>query len=46
MSEILRQEFADRIRSEGRDWSFRWAGGRKVFTDAKVQKEWEAAHGN
>lgn len=46
MSEKERQKFADEIRRQGRDWSFRRAGGQKVFTDAKVQKEWEASHGN
>lgn len=46
MTEQARQKFADKIRRQSRDWSFRWAGDQKVFTDAKVQKEWESAHGN
>lgn len=46
MTEQARQKFADEIRRQGRDWSFRWVGNGKVFTCADVQKEWEAAHGN
>lgn len=46
MTEQARQKFADKIRRQGRDWSFRWVGNGKVFTDAKVQREWEPAHGN
>lgn len=46
MREQARQKFADQIRRQDRDWSFRWADGGKVFTDPEVQKEWEAAHGN
>lgn len=44
--EKLRQKFADKMRLQGRDWSFHWAGAKKVFTCADVQKEWEASHGN
>lgn len=46
MTEQARQKFADKIRRQGRTWSFRRTGGQKVFTDPEVQKEWEASHGN
>lgn len=46
MTEQARQKFADGIRRQGRDWSFRWVGNGKVFTDPEVQKEWEAINGN
>lgn len=46
MNEQARQKFSDEMRRQGRDWSFRWAGDQKVFTDALVQEEWEASHGN
>lgn len=44
--EKLRQKFADKIRRQRRDWSFRGVGDQKLFTDATVQKEWEASHVN
>lgn len=39
MTEQARQKFADEILRQGRDWSFRWVGGQKVFTDAAVQAD-------
>lgn len=41
MTEEARQSFADSVRARGLDWSFRWFGDQKVFTDLKVQKEWQ-----
>ena len=42
MTEQARQKFADEIRNQCCDWSFRWVGHQKVFTDPNVEREWQS----
>lgn len=40
MTEEIRREFADKIRQQGLDWSFKWVNGEKIFTNETIHNEW------